>query len=245
MRLPARMTAIALWVRGAARSLLTNSLEPLRVVFVNRKLAAAPVDDVDIKALSDEDLKKLVESEWTRAKELDDKLQKLTAALTVSVAVGGLVASTILQDLALSRIKVASGVLFLLAAMFLFGGVLLGFNGLRPKPRYGYGAAFMRKVACTDGTVARDALIAAAAGFQRDNMIRANEASAATASIRNGIVIFVVAMLLGLIAAVAGKAPSAEDMPPGRSLNGPSHKLFVAGNTPINGLVALRVEVSI
>lgn len=214
MRIPARLKAIPMVAGRAAKGLLIELLQPLRVVLLNRKLAAAPVDDVDIKALSDDDLKKLVESEWVRAKELDDKLQKLTAALSVSVTIGGLVATTILQDLALSGLKVAAGVLFLLAALLLFGGVLLGFNGLRPKPRYGYGAAFMRKVATTDGTVARDALIAAAGGFQRDNMIRANEASAATASIRNGIVIFVAAVLLGLIAAAAGKAPSAVGPPP-------------------------------
>ncbi len=185
---------------------------------------AAPIDDADIRALSDEDLKKLVDSEWTRAKELDDKLQKLTAALSVSVTVGGLVATTILQDLAWSGLKLAAVVLFLFAALLLFGGVLLGFNGLRPKPRHGYGAAFMRKVA-TGGGVAKDALVAAAGGFQRDNMIRANEASAATASIRNGIVIFVVAVVLGAVAAAAGKTPpSHETSPAGAAGRAGSHR---------------------
>lgn len=201
----------AVW--HGVKTFLAELLQPLIVVRLNRKLARAPVDDADIKALTNDNLKSLVDSEWTRAKELDDKLQKLTAALSVSVTIGGLVATTILQDLALSNIKVATGVLFLMSALFLFAGVLLGFNGLRPKPRHGYGAAFMRKIATTDGTVARDALVSAASGFQQDNMIRANEASAATASIRNGVVLFVVAMLVGLIAAVAGKAPPAVDQP--------------------------------
>jgi len=207
MRLPAILKAVPLALWRAGRGLVAELLLPVSVVFLNRKLAAAPVNDADIRALSDDDLKKLVESEWTRAKELDDKLQKLTAALSVSVTVGGLVATTILQDLAWSGLKLAAGGLFLLAALLLFGGVLLGFSGLQPKPRHGYGAAFMRKVAA-GGAGAKDALVVAAGGFQRDNMIRANEASAATASIRNGIVIFVMAVLVGLVAAAAGQAPT-------------------------------------
>lgn len=212
MRKLVSFTAVPVAAWRAAKWLFTELLQPLHVVLLNRNLAAAQLDDDDINALSDADLRKLIESEWVRAKELDDKLQKLTAALSVSVTIGGLVATTILQDLTLSDLKITAGVLFFFAALFLFGGVLLGFNGLRPKPRYGYGASFMRKIATTNGTVARDALVAAANGFQRDNMIRANEASAATASIRNGIVIFIVAMLLGVFATAAGKS-AAPDQP--------------------------------
>ncbi len=96
-----------------------------------------------IAELSNEDLAKLIEAEWTRGKELDDKLQKLTAALSVSGTVGGLVASTMLQDLAASGWKATAAALFLLAAGLLLTGVLIGFNGLRPKPRYGYGAGYI------------------------------------------------------------------------------------------------------
>ncbi|SEM93851.1 hypothetical protein SAMN05192583_1591 [Sphingomonas gellani] len=157
-----------------------------------------------IAALSNDDLAKLIEAEWTRGKELDDKLQKLTAALSVSVTVGGLVGSTMLQDLVASGWKIAAAVLFLLAVALLLTGVLIGFNGLQPKPRYGYGAGYLSIVA-SGGDAARKEMIAAARSFERDNLLRANEAVAAIVSIRNGVLAFAAAMLVGLIAAGLGK----------------------------------------
>lgn len=162
-----------------------------------------------IAALSNDDLAKLIEAEWTRGKELDDKLQKLTATLSVSVTIGGLVGSTMLQDLVASGWKIAAAVLFLLAAVLLLTGVLIGFNGLRPKPRYGYGAGYLSIIAA-GGEIARKEMIAAARGFERDNLLRANEAFAAIVSIRNGVLVFASAMLVGLVAAGLGKAATNE-----------------------------------
>ncbi len=171
-----------------------------------------------IAELSNEDLAKLIEAEWTRGKELDDKLQKLTAALSVSVTVGGLVASTMLQDLVASGWKVAAAVLFLLTAGLLLTGVLIGFNGLRPKPRYGYGAGYLNIVAA-GGDLARKEMVAAARSFERDNLLRANEAVAAIVSIRNGVLTFASAMLVGLVAAGLGKAAASDGLASASSID--------------------------
>lgn len=174
-----------------------------------------------IAALSNDDLTKLIEAEWTRGKELDDKLQKLTAALSVSVTVGGLVGSTMLQDLIASGWKIAAAVLFLLAAVLLLTGVLIGFNGLRPKPRYGYGAGYLSIIAA-GGDTARKEMIAAARSFERDNLLRANEAVAAIVSIRNGVLVFASAMLVGLVAAGLGKAATNEKLVSASKIESPA-----------------------
>jgi len=195
-------------VRSPCRALLFLVRElwtPFTMWRINSGIRERPIaTGGPISALSAEDLGKLIESEWARSKELDDKLQKLTAALSVSVTIGGLVGSTMLQDLASSGWKITAAALFLLAAGLLLTGVVLGFNGLRPKQRYGYGAGYMNIIA-GGGDAARTEMIAAVRAFERDNQMRANEAYAAIASIRNGVLTFSIAMLVGLVATGLGK----------------------------------------
>lgn len=190
---------------GAVRHLFAEAFVPLRMVWTNHRIRHAPVNDPDIPHLEDADLEDLVDSEAARAKELDEKLQKVTASLSVAVAVGGLVGQTLLQDLAASTAKMAAAFIFLVAAAYFATGVLVGFGGLRAKERYGYGAAY-RRIRAAGGDAARRQLEAAVAWAQRDNIIRSNEATAAAMSIRNGIVAFAIALLIGTWAAVFGKS---------------------------------------
>ena len=197
---------------GCVKKVVRSIGMPLSLTRVNGRLAKSSTDTAAIKKLTETDLKALVESEWTRAKELDEKLQKLTAALSVAVTVGGLVGTTMLQDLAASGWKLTAALFFAVAVVLLIAGVAVGFKGLQPKQRYGYGAEFL-VIMAAGGEDARNELIAAAAAFQRDNQIRANEATAATVSIRNGILFFVLAVLVGLGAAAFGKAPPPDPAP--------------------------------
>jgi hypothetical protein len=190
---------------SAVRHLFAEAFVPLRMVWTNHRLRRSDVRDPDIPHLGDADLEALVESEAARAKELDEKLQKVTASLSVAVAVGGLVGQTLLQDLVASTTKMAAAFIFLVAAAYFATGVLVGFGGLRGKERYGYGAAY-RRIRAAGGDPARQQLEAAVAWAQRDNIIRSNEATAAAMSIRNGIVAFAIALLIGTWAAVFGKA---------------------------------------
>lgn len=190
-------------IRFLAKELWT----PIAMWRINSMIRQRAFDEAHpISNLSDDDLTKLIEDEWSRGKEIDDKLQKLTAALSVSVTIGGLVGSTMLQELTASGWKIAAAVLFMIAAALLMTGVMIGFSGLRPKPRYGYGAGYLSVVAA-GGDDARKEMIAAARSFERDNLLRANEAFAAVVSIRNGVIVFASAMLIGLIASASGKAP--------------------------------------
>ncbi len=164
-------------------------------------------DFADIRALNTDQLAKYFETEWTRAKELDEKLNKLTAALSVAVTVGGVVSKTIFDGLAATPAKTAVAVLlFVSMGMFLFGA-MIGFSGLRPKPRYGYGAAYLRIIA-QGGDDAVNESMKAASGFQIMNTIRSNEASTAIGLIRNGVVVFTLAIAISFFAPASGQYTS-------------------------------------
>jgi len=161
----------------------------------------------DIRALNTDQLEKYLETEWTRAKELDEKLNKLTAALSVAVTVSGVVSKTIFDGLAATPVKTSIAILlFVSMGMFLFGAVI-GFSGLRPKPRYGYGAGYLRIIA-QGGDEATKAMMRAASGFQIMNAIRSNEASTAIGLIRNGVVVFTFAIAVSFFAPTTDQTAS-------------------------------------
>jgi len=148
-----------------------------------------------VEKMQDSDLDQYLEQEWTRAKELDGKLAKLTTTLSIGVTLGGVASKLIVGQLGSApgrnvflTFVVVSLVLFLLGAM-------LGFNGLRPKPRFGYGPPYLNKIA-EGGSAARNARELAIEGFIITNLIRNNEASAAIDLIRNGILFYGLAVVL-------------------------------------------------
>lgn len=192
-----RKTSLSLG--SSAKSVLGALLIPVQLVRINRIVAGKEIDDSDFQALTHTTLRGLLEAEQIRAKEIDDKLQKLTAALSVSVTIGGLVGTTMLQNLSVLWAKYVAGGLFLVATIYLLIGALIGFSGLIPKPRYGHGAAFLR-ISKGRSANAKKELVAAGAAFQRDNLIRTNQAFAATASIRNGVVAFAIGLLVAMFA---------------------------------------------
>ena len=187
--------------------------DAIGMFIINRKLErllesweTAP-DFYDIRALNTDQLTKYLETEWTRAKELDEKLNKLTATLSAAVTVGGVVSKAIFDGLAATSAKTAIAVLlFASMGMFLFGA-LIGFSGLRPKPRYGYGAGYLRIIA-RGGDEATKEMMGAASGFQIMNIIRSNEASTAIGLIRNGVVAFTFAIAASFFAPPAGRDTS-------------------------------------
>lgn len=196
-------------LREFAVGAFSEAIEPVEMVLVNRRLRGASSSDADVAALSDDDVLAFLAADGARAKELDEKLQKLTAVLSVAVTVGGLVGQTLLGGVTASWLKTAIAITFLVAELYLVVGVVVGFDGLRPRPRYGYGPGFLRLMAA-GGKAKQDELVRAANGSLRDNMIRANQASAAATAIRNGVLVFAFAVVLGLWA--AGRSPSPVSM---------------------------------
>lgn len=184
---------------------------PIQMAIANRRVAKSDVNTENIEALSDDDLQDLIRSEWIRAKELDEKLHKMTTVLSVAVAIGGLVSTTMLQNISGSTAKYVAIGLYLAATSLLVIGIALGFNGLLPKKRYGYGAAYMRNVAA-GGETARQVMIEAAREFERDNLIRSNETTAAVVSIRNGVLVFALGIAVNLYA-LATAEPDAPQEP--------------------------------
>lgn len=153
----------------------------------------------DIRMLEEGVLKAYIESEWVRAKELDEKLNKLTASLSIAVTVGSVVAKAIFDGLESSPLKTLALILSSLSmALFLFGAVI-GFNGLRPKPRFGYGARYLRILAEGGHNAVRE-MWRAASGFQVTNIIRSNQTIVAITFIRNGVVFFSLSVFLSLFA---------------------------------------------
>lgn len=177
-----------------------------RMIGVNRTIAAkrdtwrTDSDFADILTLSDTDLNGYIDLEWERAKELDSKLSKLTAATSIALTVGGTASKLMFDNYAPYLANLISISLFCLSMIFFLTAAILGFNGLRPKPRYGYGARYLNIIAKND-EAAREIKEDAAGQFQITNMIQANQASAAIDFIRNGILVYAFALLVSWLPA--------------------------------------------
>lgn len=185
---------------------------PISVALGNRKIREPSTErQQSWRRMTREQMLEVIGAEWERAKSLDDKLTKTTAALSISSAIGGAAARPLLDGLATSPMKVVVFVFLLFAIVSVFSGVIMGFAGLRPKARGGIGPDFATATR-TDSAAAKDACVHALAGFEVSNMRRSNEASGANAAIRNGIMAFVLATLLGLFAPRA--APPIPPQPP-------------------------------
>jgi hypothetical protein len=150
-------------------------------------------------ALPQERLEKLVDLEWERARHIDDKLSKATASLSVAVTLGAAVVKSVADGIDPSWQKDAVLFLLCLAMVLMAIAAVLGFNGLRPKERFGYGPDFAVKLSA-DASKSPALLAAALAGFEVENRMRANEAMTAVDSLRNGVVLFAAAVMLGLFA---------------------------------------------
>lgn len=191
--------------------------EAFTMPFVNRKLEKK-LDNIeshvsaDIKSLSDEDIKRFLDAEWVRAKELDEKLTKLTVSLSVALTIGGLVAKTIVDGLAISPIKIVVLILLALSMVSFLYGAVIGFRGLKPKRRFGYGASFMASAA-REGDDGRKSFNFAVAGFEVVNMVRANEASASVDHIRNGIILFAISVILSFAAPIKQTEQAPSNLP--------------------------------
>lgn len=150
-------------------------------------------------ALPQERLEKLVDLEWERARHIDDKLSKATASLSVAVTLGAAVVKSVADGIDPSWQKDAVLLLLCLAMVLMAIAAVLGFNGLRPKARFGYGPDFAVKLSA-DASKSTALLASALAGFEVENRLRANEAMTAVDSLRNGVVLFATAVLLSLFA---------------------------------------------
>lgn len=187
-------------LRALWREFVFQIAPPVAVALGNRKIAEPnQVRQDQWRKMTREQLLKVISDEWDRAKSLDEKLTKTTAALSVISAIGGAAARPLLDGLAPSPFKLVVFVLVLFAIVSVFSGVVMGFAGLRPKARGGIGPDFAAATR-TDSAIAKTACIDALAGFEVSNMRRSNEASGANAAIRNGITAFVLATLVGLFA---------------------------------------------
>jgi len=174
------------------RWLLTNQV-------VAKRLKVKEVDprQTHWAGLGRDKLVALLVDEWDRAKLLDDKLFKQTAVLSVAVTAAGVASRSVLDAMPAGVVKIFVFGVILYAILSLFGGVLIGFSGVRPKERAGYGPDFALLIR-HDNKASASLLADALMHFEITNLLRANEASAANATIRNGVVAFALAMILSL-----------------------------------------------
>lgn len=164
--------------------------------------------------LGRETLLPLLSDEWERAKQLDEKLFKVTTALSIAVAAVGVASKAVLDALPSGPVKVSVLVVLLYAIGSLFAGTVMGFSGLRPKPRAGYGPDFALQIR-HDNKRAAEAIAGALAHFEVNNILRSNEAMAANTAIRNGVIAFALAMTFSLFIPVrqpTSPAPPAEQI---------------------------------
>ncbi|MGO7050104.1 hypothetical protein ACCT07_32380 [Rhizobium johnstonii] len=172
-----------------------------RLIAVNRKVRGNrnKVDERQLAwvALGRQALLPILAEEWERAKFIDEKLFKLTAALSLAVAAVGVASKAVLDAMPAGPLKVSVTVVLLYAIVSLFSGTLMGFSGLRPKPRAGYGPDFALQIRHNNKHAA-EKIADALKDFEIKNIIRANEASAANMAIRNGVIAFALAMTFSL-----------------------------------------------
>ena len=152
----------------------------------------------DIRKLDSRNLKSLISEEKERQKTIDEKLQKLTATLSIVVAVGGLVVNFIFEEMPNTVMDYIISVFFLFSMLLILGCAIISFQGLRPKPKAGIGATYLRIIAA-GGDEADLEMKRAASHFQIFNAIQANYTSAATDLIRNGIILFAVGVVLSAL----------------------------------------------
>ena len=150
-----------------------------------------------ICSLNMDKLESLVDSESQRAKDLDEKLSKLTSVLSITLMISGVATKMISDGMSSTLPGTLAILLFFLAMAFLFCGVLIGFGGLRPKPRFGYGATYLHSRQ-EGGEKAEKVMKVVVSSYQVANLIRSNNASAASDLIRNGIITFWLSIALSV-----------------------------------------------
>lgn len=189
----------------------SSATDVLRLWSANRKLNEQleqinnhPAFD-DIRKLNVDNLKALAASEWQRSKELDDKLSKLTAVLSIALTISGVATKMVSDGMSSTLFGTLAIVLMLLAMVFLFFGTLIAFGGLRPKPKFGYGGTYLR-ILQEGGEKAEEELKGVVSSFQVANAIQANYGSAAIDLIRNGIIAFAAGIALSALAPPASRA---------------------------------------
>ncbi len=186
----------------------TSATDVLRLWSANRKLneqleeldTHAAFDD--IRKLNVDNLKALAASERQRSKDLDEKLYKLTAVLSIALAISGVATKMVSGDISSTWYGTLAIILMFLAMFFLFCGILIGFSGLRPKPTYGYGGTYLH-ILQVGGETAEKELEGVVSSFQVANAIRANYGSAAIDLIRNGVIAFALGIALSAWATLA------------------------------------------
>lgn len=152
----------------------------------------------DIRKLSIDNLKALAGTEWQRSKDLDDKLSKLTAVLSIALTISGVVTKIVSDGMPSTLLGTLAFMLMFLAMLFFFFGALIGFGGLRPKPKFGYGGTYLR-ILQEGGEGAEEELKGVVSSFQVANAIQANYGSAAIDLIRNGIITFALGIALSAL----------------------------------------------
>jgi|SRR6185312_12172345 len=173
---------------------------PLVVWRTNRRIQKPSQERTQLWIeLPRETLLRVISEEWERAKSLEDKLTKTTAALSIAGAVSGAASKPLLDGLVASPMKIAVLVFLLISVISLFSGIMMGFSGLRPRPRGGIGPDFA-VMTQSNGQVSKAACVDALIDFEVSNIRRANEAAGANVAIRNGILSFVLATLVAMFA---------------------------------------------
>jgi hypothetical protein len=186
----------------------TSATDVFRLRSANRKLNEQ-LDELDthtafddIRKLNMDNLKDLAASERQRSKDLDEKLSKLTAVLSIALTISGVATKMVSDSISTTSYGTLAIILMFLAMFFLFCGTLIGFSGLRPKPTFGYGGTYLH-ILQVGGETAEKELKGVVSSFQVANAIRANYGSAAIDLIRNGVIAFALGIALSAWATLA------------------------------------------
>jgi hypothetical protein len=152
------------------------------------------------RALPEAQLTERIKEERSRATALDEKTFKITLALTVGLTVIGTTSAVLIDTVAMGAVKTVVAISLAVAVTYILAAGLIALGALKTQPSFGYGTEPL--LIEPDKRQAEYADHLARQEFVNQTRHIRNEASYQT--LRNGLVVLMVTIVIATIARAAG-----------------------------------------
>ncbi|MCB5196916.1 hypothetical protein [Deefgea salmonis] len=139
-----------------------------------------------------------LKEEHTRSKTIDDKTSKFNLGLSLCLTAIGVIANTTTRSLPNSEIKPFIIALLSLSPIYMLIGGIVSLMAFKLMPTYGYGSIFEYRKSKNE----RIEIIKALIGQENINLIKQVNNEIAYQCIRNGFIIFLIALIITSIATI-------------------------------------------
>ena len=173
----------------------------------------------DFPKLSVEQLKDRVDEERGRATAMDEKTFKLTLSLSVALTVLGSMWALVSRELFSATVEVVLTILFGVGLFYVLAAGLTAVGALRTERSYGYGTQFLLRLEQEND--ARVVWAKALARQETMNVVRHLRNETAYQSLRNGLAMLFMGILIFLVTLTVQSMGSATSVPNPSSAAGP------------------------